>query len=299
MDITAVVASIRGKLSDYISEHSLDSLVLGVSGGVDSAVCAALARPVCDYHGIDLIGRSIPICSNKTDEVTRAATVGRAFCTDFKEIDLGGEFEALAGILIEDDEQGMTYESKIRRGNLKARLRMIRLYDLAKKHNGIVLSTDNLTEFLLGFWTICGDVGDYGMIQKLWKSEVYEIGRSLVLIFRLNKETAKGDSLEACIEAVPTDGLGISNSDLDQIGASSYDEIERILKTWLCVDEDCFAWDGWLRYEGRPETYEELKQQRQKISNHPVVKKCVDTSYKRLGPAIISRYDIQGLSDDE
>jgi len=58
---------------------------------------------------------------------------------------------------------------------MKARIRMILLYDLAGGNDGMVLSTDNYTEYLLGFWTLHGDVGDFGMIQSLWKTEVYDM----------------------------------------------------------------------------------------------------------------------------
>ena len=105
-------------------------------------------------------------------------------------------------------------------------MRMIHLYDTAQANNGMVLSTDNLTEYYLGFWTICGDVGDYGMIQELWKTEVYELARYLCTTL----DGYAKDALQECIDALPTDGLGISNSDLDQIGAKSYDEVDTILK---------------------------------------------------------------------
>lgn len=55
-------------------------------------------------------------------------------------------------------------------GNIQARLRMIYLYNLASIHKGLVMSTDNQTEYQLGFWTIHGDVGDFDPIQDLWKT---------------------------------------------------------------------------------------------------------------------------------
>lgn len=297
MEVATVVKSIRGTLSDYIGKNGLQALVLGVSGGIDSAVCAALARPVCDYHGVSLIGRSITIASNKPAEVARASAVGNAFCTDFKEVDLGDGFAHMVKALIEDDEPGeLTHERKVRRGNLKARMRMIRLYDLAGKHRGMVLSTDNLTELLLGFWTICGDVGDYGMIQRLWKSEVYEVADHLCRVFELEKEFDKRDALQACGEADPTDGLGVTETDLDQFGVDSYDEVERVLKIWLCVDEDAFAWDDWLAYEGRPESYEDLQEERLGLAGHPIVQRHVKTAFKREIPINIPRHDIEGLN---
>jgi len=248
-----IVPIIRKELKQYIINNNLKSLVLGISGGIDSTVCAVLARPVCDELDIPLIGRSLPM-SNKDEENELAKLVGNAFCTDFEIIDC---WPALVGILKNLDSSGMfnytdtEYKStesnmdrKIRHGNIRARVRMIKLYDLAQFHNGLVLSTDNLTEYLLGFWTLHGDVGDYGMIQNLWKTEVYELARWLIEN-DLTKDgkycdnyANKFDAIAASIEATPTDGLGITNSDMDQIGASNYFEVDEILKFILSMDID-------------------------------------------------------------
>jgi NAD+ synthetase len=296
MNCVKVTESLRSSLAEYASRNKLKSLVLGVSGGIDSAVVAALARPVCDYLGIDLIGRSITIATNKPDEIVRAAAVGKAFCTDFKEVDLGEHFATMVRTLMEDDEPGdITHERRVRRGNLKARMRMIRLYDLAGKHHGMVLSTDNLTELMLGFWTLHGDVGDYGMIQWLWKTEVYELSAHLSNELFSNKAHEASEALSACHKAVPTDGLGVSASDLDQFGAASYDEVDRILKTWICDDEDSFAWDEYLSYEGRPEDYEDFLKIRRGYEDNPVVKRHIASGFKRVIPLSIARHEIKGI----
>jgi nicotinamide-nucleotide amidase len=99
----------------------------------------------------------------------------------------------------------ITHEDKVRLGNIKARTRMVFLYNKAQEQKGLVLSTDNLTEYYLGFWTLHGDVGDLGLIQELWKTEVYGMG-----------EVLGGPVLE-CVNANPTDGLGITDSDIDQL----------------------------------------------------------------------------------
>jgi NAD+ synthetase len=93
---------------------------------------------------------------------------------------------------------------------------MILLYDLAQAENGLVLSTDNYTEYLLGFWTLHGDVGDYGMIQNLWKTEVYEMAEWIAENEYTISPKSK-DAIRKVIIADATDGLGISETDLDQI----------------------------------------------------------------------------------
>jgi len=254
MNYELVVSKIREQLKKYIQVHDIKALVLGVSGGMDSALCAALARSVCDETGIKLIGRSIPISGNKEDEKSRASEIGENFCHDFEEVYLLDEdFQSIWSHLepegwdVEDEES----TRKFRQGNIKARLRMICLYDLAQLHHGMVLSTDNRTEYLLGFWTLHGDVGDYGMIQNLWKTEVYNLGEWLVKN-ELQGEAAK--ALNSCIECQATDGLGITNTDLDQImpgweGTSreGYKKVDEILQNYE-IEFAIHGEDGTMEY---------------------------------------------------
>lgn len=115
----------------------------------------------------------------------------------------------------------------------------IELYNLASIHKGLVMSTDNQTEYQLGFWTIHGDVGDFDPIQDLWKTEVYELARWLVTRYQNiaefpNRECWENRAWKAIVESIkliPTDGLGISNSDLEQIGAKDYATVDDILQT--------------------------------------------------------------------
>jgi NAD+ synthase len=293
MNSANVVSNIHSQLRSYVEQHKLKSLVLGVSGGIDSALCAALARPVCDYLGIELIGRSITIASNKREEVERAAAIGKAFCTNFKEEDFGHDFAFLVKLLLEDDEPGdLTFERKVRRGNLKARLRMIRLYDVASKYHGMVLSTDNLTELLLGFWTLNGDVGCYGMIQQLWKTEVFELAKHVAASLELDGKLQPACALRACALADPTDGLGITNTDLEQLGAGSYAEVDSILKCWVCDDSEKFIWDDSLKYQYRASTWEEHAMDRDEFSDHPVVLRNISSEFKRHLPVNLTRKEL-------
>ena len=242
-------------------------------GGIDSALVAAIAKPVCDELNIPLIGRSITISTNKQDEILRAKMIGESFCTNFKEINLSYDFDVIKWIdndnenIVENDD----FSYKIRMGNIKARLRMIYLYNLASKYRGLVLSTDNYTEYLLGFWTLHGDVGDYGMIQELWKTEVYELSEWMV------QNDLKTDqeklALQSCIDAVATDGLGITNSDLDQIlpnfsGTSreGYKKVDEFLIGYL---------DG---------TYNDF--------TNPVLQRHFNSHFKRQNPFNLKRIDL-------
>ncbi|MBI9066859.1 MAG: NAD(+) synthase [Salinivirgaceae bacterium] len=260
------LGKIREQLSTYIKKYQLKALVIGESGGIDSALCSALAGKVCKDLGIQLIGRSISIETNKADEIERGKQIGQAFCTDFHEISLTDLYHQQVKDIEEVDSASETErEKKIRLGNVKARMRMIYLYNLAQKHKGIVLSTDNITEFLLGFWTLHGDVGDYGMIQGLWKTEVYELAQYMVEN-AFENENQKA-ALQACIDAIPTDGLGITSSDLEQLQADSYYEVDEMLISYLA---DKHSVDN----------------------KHPVIQRHLRSAYKRNNPFNLKREDI-------
>jgi NAD+ synthetase len=253
MNYRIAVNNIREELKNYIQDHNIQSLVLGISGGMDSCLCAALAKPICDELNIPLIGRSLPIATNEQDEIDRANLTGKVFCTDFKEVNLNQHYEALSLInspqpfeslpinvpVISTDFEESRKSWKIRNGNIKARLRMMFLYNLASMTKGMVLSTDNYTEYMLGFWTLHGDVGDYGMIQELWKSEVYDMAEWIAK--NECKSIDESTALTLTIEALATDGLGVTNmGDLGQImpdwkGTSrdGYKEVDKILSSFV------------------------------------------------------------------
>ena len=220
-------------LVEYIKTNRLQSLVLGISGGIDSTVVAAIASEACKKCNIPLIGRSLPAHSNNPEEINTATLVGEAFCNDFKEVAIERMYAKVADE-IELNEGKMT---PLQLGNIKARLRMIYLYNLASIHRGCVLDTDNKTEHELGFWTIHGDVGDLncGLIY-LWKTEVYELAHYLYseTLEHKNRVTLPTKQSAAIIESLaltPTDGNGVSSSDCEQFGLDNYEQVDDVLKT--------------------------------------------------------------------
>lgn len=147
------------------------------------------------------------------------------------------------------------FQTPIANGNIQARLRMIYLYNLASINKGIVFSTDNQTEYQLGFWTLHGDVGDFNPLFGLWKTEVYKLAKWIETMYgtmaegaddaiTMEKYLRKEFAIHKSIALTPTDGLGISSSDLEQIGASSYAEVDDILQTMLLYkNPESEKWD--------------------------------------------------------
>lgn len=250
------------KTAEYVTSNNLKAMVLGISGGIDSTVVAAICHEVSKKTDIPLIGRSLPI-KNKEDEFSVSELVGEAFCDEFKVFNLSNSYKASlfdlcadAGLIKDckgydwywvSDLEELTGRTPIANGNLQARCRMKHLYDIASIRKGLVMSTDNQTEYQLGFWTIHGDVGDFDPIQDLWKTEVYGLAnylrdryksKALEALHNDYKETCDNYKAMSCAiynscKLVPTDGLGISNSDLDQIGAKDYATVDDILSRFI------------------------------------------------------------------
>lgn len=246
-----VFETLVNETSKYLTDNHIQAMVLGISGGIDSTVTAAICHEVSKQTGIPLIGRSLPI-KNKIDEYNVSELVGRSFCNDFSVYRPERSYRAalfdacadagdvnMANSYYLDELEEMPSRTPIANGNLQARCRMMYLYDIASRHKGIVISTDNQTEYQLGFWTLHGDVGDFNPLFGLWKTEVYELAKYIMDMYGL-RDTAKDNpsrdnldkmlALKESISLTPTDGLGISNSDLEQIGAKSYQEVDDILQ---------------------------------------------------------------------
>ena len=180
-DYSQVYEQIIKQTGEYCQAYNLKSMILGLSGGLDSTVCAAILREVSKRYGVKLIGISLPCSTNSRLERSTAATCGDCFCDEYKEINLQDLYILTKAKC--DTEIGES--TSISQGNLKARLRMIMLYNTASINNGIVIDTDNLTEHYLGFFTIHGDVGDFKPIGKLWKTEVYELANYVLSLYSL------------------------------------------------------------------------------------------------------------------
>ena len=223
-NIAEILVKIRKEFKEYAISNNIKSIIIGVSGGIDSALIVAICKPVCDQLSIPIRGLYLPCDSNKNDEEERAIGIGLHACPSFQLISIQNEFECLRNKFITKHRDD--FSRKIREGNIKARIRMICLYDLASHERGMVMSTDNLSELLLGFWTRYGDEGDYAPIREMFKTEVYRVSKYIAE----NELTGNFKHFfERCINAVPTDGLGITNSDLDQLGTNTYEEVDELL----------------------------------------------------------------------
>jgi len=195
-------------LRDYSQNSSINTFVVGVSGGVDSALVSTL----CAETGIKTIVVSMPIHQNPS-ELDRANKhikwlKGKYNNVTAMEVNLSHVYDTFKMIFADN-------ENNLALANSRARLRMTTLYQIAQSNDGLVVGTGNKVEdFGVGFFTKYGDGGvDISPIADLMKSEVRELAINLGII-------------DDIIQASPTDGLwGDDRTDEDQLGAT-YDELE-------------------------------------------------------------------------
>ena len=261
-DYGKVFETLIEKTAKYLVDNNIKAQVIGISGGIDSTVVAAICHEVSKRTNIPLIGRSLPSKYNKEGETTTADLVGKAFCTDYKVCPIQEMYEDFI-LYIRNCEMplgiwsGSDHQTPIANGNIQARLRMIYLYNLASIHGGLVMDTDNLTENNLGYFTIHGDVGDFNPIGGLWKTEVFELAEWIMnwygsythtyfytdspeMIEYKQGNLYKARAIKESLKLKPTAGLGITNNDLEEIGAESYDQVDRILQ---CLTDNSISTD--------------------------------------------------------
>ncbi|MBF0200528.1 MAG: NAD(+) synthase [Desulfamplus sp.] len=207
---------IESWLDDYCRKSGLEGFVVGVSGGIDSAVTSTL----CARTGRNVVAVTMPIHQAPNQLALSNAHLEwllRRFANVRSEsIDLTGVFEEMKSSLPREVQDGLSM------ANTRSRLRMTALYALASHNRMLVTGTGNKVEdFGVGFYTKYGDGGvDISPIADLMKSEVFALGRHLGI-------------MEDILNAPPTDGLwDDERTDEDQIGAT-YPELE-----WaICFEE--------------------------------------------------------------
>ena len=209
IDWSELADEITAWISDYAESNGISTLVIGVSGGIDSAVTSTLSAKT----GLTTIVLNMPIHQDrKQNELSNKHISWLESNFDNVEgrlVDLTGTYDSFTDEMNEHDLSSLSL------ANSRARLRMTTLYAIAGSTGGIVVGTGNKVEdFGVGFFTKYGDGGvDISPIADLMKSEVYEIAKAL-------------DIVEEIQQAAPTDGLwDDGRTDEEQIGAT-YAELE-------------------------------------------------------------------------
>lgn len=199
-------------LKDEVKKTGAVGVIIGISGGIDSALVGAIAKDAFPNNSIGII---MPI-SNRLHDEEDGIELCKTINLDYKIVELKNEFKTLSNKL--------NLSNNMSKANLQARLRMATLYAIAQEKSYLVLGTDNYAEYYLGYFTKYGDGGcDLLPIVQLHKSEVFEMAKLLKLP-------------NSIINKPPSAGLWDNQEDEKELGFT-YSDFESFIKNKK-VDKD-------------------------------------------------------------
>lgn len=222
-EIQKIVMFIRNQLQ----EAGYEKIIIGLSGGIDSAVTAALAVRAVGKSNV--FGVMMPYKTSHPDSLKHAIQVVKLLGIDHRIIDISPMVDAYFD----------TYEpdaDALRIGNRKARERMCVLYDLSAKKHALVAGTGNFSELMIGYCTQYGDSAcAFETIGNLYKTEVFEIAKILNIPQEIIDKKPTADLWEGQTDE---DEMGISYRDLDEILYQMFE-----LKKSEAEIDQCFSKD--------------------------------------------------------
>jgi len=207
IDFNSETQKISAFLKDYLLASGHQKYILGVSGGIDSALSAALAVQALGKSQV--IGALMPYRGSSPESQKDAELLCKHLGIQSLNIDIS----PMVDTYFDAHEQDA---AALRRGNWMARIRMCVLFDLSVKHRALVLGTTNQSEFMTGYFTQHGDsAAAIEPLAQLYKTEVWQMSRALGLP-------------EKIINKIPTADLWEDQSDEQEIGIS-YPVLDEIL----------------------------------------------------------------------
>jgi NAD+ synthase len=211
-DPAAAAAVLSGALADEVRRAGFSRGLVGVSGGVDSAVTLLLAARALGPENV--IAAALPVRGSSPDSLAHARLAAAAAKTELRVLDLGPALDALEAALPGSGTD------RVRRGNMAARARMIALYDLSAAEKALVVGTGNKTEALLGYTTLWGDMAAaVHPLGDLYKCEVRSLARHLGVPGPI-------------VDKPPSADLWAGQTDEGELGFT-YDDADRVLYQWL------------------------------------------------------------------
>ena len=211
-------------LSDYVDKNGFGDIVLGVSGGIDSALTAALAVEALGPERVHCV--SMPSRYSSEDTRRDAERLARNLGTDFLELPIDSIFDGYEQTLssvFEGREADITEE------NLQARIRGTLLMALSNKFGWLVVATGNKSELSVGYATLYGDMaGGFALLKDVFKTDVFRLAK------HLNDRAGREPIPETIIERAPSAELRADQKDEDSL--PPYPALDKVLEAY--VEED-------------------------------------------------------------
>jgi NAD+ synthase (glutamine-hydrolysing) len=211
-------------LGDYVRKNGFQDVVIGVSGGIDSALTAALAVEALGTERVHCV--SMP--SRYSSEETRrdARLLAESLGTDFRELPIDGPYSALESVLA---ESFAGREPDLAEENLQARIRGVLLMALSNKFGWLVVATGNKSELSVGYATLYGDMaGGFALLKDVFKTDVFRLAR------HLNERAGKDVIPATIIDRAPSAELRADQLDEDSL--PPYDQLDRVLEAYVEQD---------------------------------------------------------------
>ena len=211
-------------LSDYVNKNGFGEVVVGISGGIDSALTAALAVEALGPQRVHCVSMPSRFSSAETRADARrlAANLG----ADFRELPIDQIYDALEGVLA---ESFAGRESDLAEENLQARIRGVLLMALSNKFGWLVVATGNKSELSVGYATLYGDLaGGFALIKDVFKTDVFRLAKYL------NERAGDKFIPETIIERAPSAEL--RDNQLDEDSLPPYPALDKVLAAY--VEED-------------------------------------------------------------
>jgi NAD+ synthase (glutamine-hydrolysing) len=211
-------------LHDYVEKNGFTDVVVGVSGGIDSAVTAALCAEALGPMHVHCV--SMPSRFSSEGTRTDARSVAESLGCSFREIPIESAVAAFHGALESEIDGGL---AGLAAENLQARVRGVLLMALSNTYGWLVVSTGNKSELAVGYSTLYGDmVGGFALLKDVFKTDVYRLAE------HLNAEAGRELIPRSTIERAPSAELRPDQRDEDSI--PSYDLLDPVLEAY--VEED-------------------------------------------------------------
>src|SRR5580765_395512 len=211
-------------LGDYVRKNGFEDVVIGVSGGIDSALTAALAVEALGAGSVHCV--SMP--SRYSSEETRrdAGLLAESLGTDFRQLPIDDVYSGFESTLA---ESFAGRESDLTEENLQARIRGVLLMALSNKFGWLVVATGNKSELSVGYATLYGDMaGGFALLKDVFKTDVFRLAR------HLNERTGRELIPASIIERAPSAEL--RDDQLDQDSLPPYPALDQVLAAYVELD---------------------------------------------------------------